>query len=35
MRRKDWKIIADKQFNALSQDIQDDWSDLHELTSRR
>ena len=35
MTRKDWKKIADEQFNSLSGDIQSDWNDLRELTSKR
>jgi hypothetical protein len=35
MTRKDWQRVADNQFNSLDQDIRDDWSDLHQLTSGR
>jgi hypothetical protein len=35
MSRKDWSQIAKKQFKSLSRDIQDDWADLHQLTSKR
>jgi hypothetical protein len=35
MARRNWKKVADKQFKNLSADIQDDWSDLYEMTRAR
>ena len=35
MSRKNWDLIADKQFESLSKDIRDDWGELHKLTSSR
>ncbi len=35
MSRKNWDKIAARQFKSLSSDIQDDWGELYELTSKR
>jgi len=32
--KKNWDKIADEQFYSLDTAIQDEWSDLRELTSR-
>lgn len=34
MSKKDWYKVAQKQFISLDKDIQDDWKDLFEMTSR-
>ena|GEM_PF-1125736 len=33
--RKNWDKVATRQFESLSSDIQDDWGELYELTSKR
>ena len=35
MTRKKWDKVAHDQFESLSEDIQQDWGDLYELTSAR
>lgn len=33
MSRKNWKKIAEEEFNRMPQNFQDDWADLREITS--
>jgi hypothetical protein len=35
MAHRNWGKVADEQFESLSNDIQQDWGELHELTSKR
>ena len=33
--KKNWDVIAEKQFYALDADIQAEWRDLHDRTTKR
>jgi hypothetical protein len=34
MTSKKWEKVADKEFEALDKDWQEEWSDLRELIKR-
>lgn len=34
-RRKNWKKVADEEFNRMPKNFQDDWAELKEITEAR